>query len=88
MQLDAVVAFCFDLAESATIADLEYLLADVPARSRDLKTLCRGAEDMLASLGHCWSAIISNRLLKLPRYRRLRQALLDALTAAADGCRS
>jgi hypothetical protein len=88
MQLDAVVAYLFDLAEAGSVSDLEYLLTDSPARARDLQTLCHGAEDMLASLGHCWSAILSSRLLKLPRYRRQRQAILYALTAAADGCRS
>jgi hypothetical protein len=67
---------------------LDFLLGDLPARAKDLKALSRGQIDLLRTLGHVWSSVRSSRLLKLPNYLRQREAILDALTAAAENCRS
>jgi hypothetical protein len=88
MQLDDLVDFFFDLSESASIGDLDYLLDDLPARARELEVMCRGQFDVLSILGHVWASILSNPLLKQPEYRQQRQVILDALTSAADTCRS
>jgi hypothetical protein len=88
MQLDLVLDWLFDLSEVISADDLEKLLADLPGRTSDLEALSRDQADLLATLGNCRAALLSNWLLQQPKYRKQRQSLLDSLTAAADVCRS
>ena len=88
MHTEHALVWPFDVSESVSPAGLKYLLADVPIRARELMSICSDEEGLLATLGHAWASLHSNRLLKLPKYRRQRAVIVDAPTAAADCCRS